>query len=341
MKKVLNVLYVITQDSYISKQGETICVKVGGEEKVRVPAHTVEAIVILGNTTVSTPLVAFCGEKGIGLSFFSDNGRFYGRLSGPISGNVLLRHAQFAAFRDHSAQLSLVRSFLLAKLANSRNVLMRAARESDGQQRDNLYDAAASLAEIGKQVTMQDTVDGLRGLEGLAAKCYFNAFDHMIRSNKADFFFRERSKRPPMDNMNAILSFLYTLLANDVRSALEGVGLDPATGFLHSLRPGRPSLALDVMEELRAPLCDRLALSLVNLRQLSAKDFEQTGSGVHMTESARRQLIAAWQKRKREEIMHPYLKEKMQIGLIPHIQALLLSRHLRGDIPEYPAYLWR
>jgi len=341
MKKILNVLYIMTQESYLSKQGETICVRVGGDEKVRVPAHTIESIVVLGNTTISTPLVAFCGEKGIGLSFFSENGKFYGRITGPVSGNVLLRHAQFTAFRDTPTQLSLVRSFLLAKLANSRNVMMRAARESDGTQQAALYEASASLADIAGEVVRQQNVEGMRGLEGLAAKCYFGAYDNMIKANKDDFFFTERSKRPPMDNMNAILSFLYTLLANDVRSALEGVGLDPATGFLHALRPGRPSLALDVMEELRAPLCDRLALAMVNLRQLTAKDFERNGSGVTMTETARRQLIAAWQKRKKEEIIHPYLKEKVQIGLIPHIQALLLARHLRGDLTHYPPFLWR
>ncbi|MBT9134870.1 MAG: CRISPR-associated exonuclease Cas4/endonuclease Cas1 fusion [Firmicutes bacterium] len=341
MKKILNVLYVLTQESYLSKQGETVCVKVGGEEKVRIPAHTIESIACFGNTTVSTPLIGFCADKGIGLSFFSENGKFYGRISGPMSGNVLLRHAQFRAYGDMPRQICLVRGFLLTKIANCRHVLMRAARESEGPDQRKLHLASTSLAEIARELPLHQTVDGMRGLEGLAAMRYFGAFDHMIKANKEDFFFRERSKRPPLDNMNAILSFLYTLLANDVRSALEGVGLDPATGFLHTLRPGRPSLALDIMEELRAPLCDRLALALVNLRQLTAKDFEQNGPGVNMTESARRELISAWQKRKREEVIHPYLKEKMQIGLVPHIQALLLARHLRGDLSDYPPFLWR
>lgn len=342
LKRILNVLYVLTPDSYLSKQGETISVRVGGEDKVRIPIHTIEAIVCMGDTTVSTPLIAFCGEYGVGLSFFSENGKFYGRVAGPVSGNVLLRHAQFSAFSDPHKKVTLVRGFLAAKIANCRNVLLRASREltsTSGQ--TALSDAARSLALTARQIDKSTDIPVLRGLEGLAAKCYFEAFDNMIRVSKSDFYFRERSKRPPLDNMNAILSFLYALLANDVRSALEGVGLDPATGFLHTLRPGRPSLALDVMEELRAPLCDRLATSLVNLRQLCGKDFEHNGTGVRMTENARKSLIAAWQKRKKEELTHPFLQEKMQIGLIPHIQALLLARHLRGDLTTYPPFYWK
>lgn len=342
MKKILNVLYILTPESYVSRQGETISVRVGGEEKVRIPIHTIESIVCMANTTVSTPLIGLCGEAGIGLAFLSENGKFYGRFTGPVSGNVLLRHAQYRASTDLMAQLPLVMGFIAAKLANTRNVLLRASRETSVEtSRFALQEAAASLARIAKDIPRQDSVASLRGLEGLAASHYFGAFDHMIRANKSDFFFRERSKRPPLDNMNAIMSFLYALLANDVRSSLEAVGLDPATGFLHALRPGRPSLALDLMEELRAPLCDRLALTLVNLRQLTGESFEHTSSEVRMTEDARKLLIAAWQKRKREEILHPYLGEKIPIGLIPHVQALLLARHLRGDLPQYPPFYWK
>ncbi|HPX69423.1 MAG TPA: type I-C CRISPR-associated endonuclease Cas1c [Bacillota bacterium] len=342
MKKLLNVLYVMTDNSYISKQGETVCVHVGGEEKVRVPAHTIESIVCFGNTTVSTPLLSFCGEKGIGLAFFSDYGKFYGRLEGPVRGNVLLRRAQYKAAEKDDVQFNMVKWFIAAKIANCRNILMRAAREGISEEASKvLTRAAGELSNIASQMGSKDCVDELRGLEGIAASKYFSVFDNMIRVNKDEFFFHSRSKRPPLDNMNCILSFLYALLVHDIRSALEGVGLDPASGFLHTLRPGRPSLALDIMEEFRAPLCDRLALALVNLRQLSERDFEKSVTGVILTDTAKRVILTAWQKRKKEEIKHTYLNEKVQIGLLPHIQALLLARYLRGDIDAYPPFYWK
>lgn len=342
MKYLLNVLYVVTEDSYISKQGETICVHVGGEEKVRVPAHTVESIVCFGHTTVSTPLLGFLGERGIGLSFLSESGRFYGRMEGPVRGNVLLRKAQYMAAGDVSKASQMAYWFVVCKIANSRNVLLRAAREhNDPNTGTDLKKAAVELAAIVDGLRPDAGLETIRGLEGSAASIYFGAFDGMIRANKEEFFFRARSRRPPLDNMNAILSFLYALLANDVRSALEAVGLDPAMGFLHALRPGRPGLALDLMEELRAWLCDRLALSVVNLRQLQGKDFEATPTGFYLCDKARRELIAAWQKRKREEIQHPFLDERVPIGLIPFVQAQLLARHLRGDLDCYPPFHWK
>jgi CRISP-associated protein Cas1 len=342
MKHLLNVLYVITEDSYISKQGETICVHVGGEEKVRVPAHTVESIVCFGHTTVSTPLLGFLGERGISLSFLGESGRFYSRMEGPVRGNVLLRKAQYSAASDGAKTSQLAYWFVVCKIANSRNVLLRAAREhSDPDAAAALKKAAEGLARIVASLNPEAGVDTLRGLEGSAAYIYFAAFDSMIRANREEFFFRGRSKRPPLDNMNAIMSFLYALLANDIRSALEAVGLDPAMGFLHALRPGRPSLALDLMEDLRAWLCDRLALSLVNLRQLQGKDFETTPTGVRLNDKARRELITAWQKRKREEVEHPFLEERIPIGLIPFVQAQLLARHLRGDLDCYPPFHWK
>ena len=342
MKHLLNVLYVVTEDSYISKQGETICVHVGGEEKVRVPAHTVESIVCFGHTTVSTPLLGFLGERGIGLSFLSESGRFYSRMEGPVRGNVLLRRAQYTTACDGAKSGQLAYWFVVCKIANSRNVLLRAAREhTDPNTAANLKKAAEDLAAIVVALRPDAGLDTLRGLEGSAAYIYFGAFDGMIRANREDFYFRGRSRRPPLDNMNAIMSFLYALLTNDVRSALEAVGLDPAMGFLHALRPGRPSLALDLMEELRAWLCDRLALSLVNLRQLQGKDFETTPTSVHLADKARRELITAWQKRKREELQHPFLEESVPIGLIPFVQAQLLARHLRGDLDSYPPFHWK
>lgn len=342
MKKLLNVLYVLTEDSYLSKQGDTISVKVGGAEKVRVPAHTLESIICFGNTTVSTPLISFCGERGISLTFMGEYGKFYGRIEGPVSGNVLLRRAQHFATESKETQVMITKLIIAAKIVNSRTVLLRGSRDcQEVEDADKLTIASNSLASIVRQLEHKNDIEELRGLEGLAASVYFNVFNYLIRVNKDDFYFQERNKRPPKDNMNAIMSFLYALLANDTRSALEGVGLDPARGFLHALRPGRASLALDIMEEFRSPLCDRLALSMVNLKQLTPGHFKQDFSGVTMDDDAKKIILTAWQKRKKEIIMHPYLSEKLEIGLLPHVQALLLARHLRGDIEAYPPFYWK
>ncbi len=341
MKRLLNVLYILTENSYLSKQGETICVHVGGAEKIRVPVHTLESILCFGDTTVSTPLIAFCGEKSIGLAFYSDQGRFYGRIEGPVRGNVLLRTKQYSATRTEQALL-LAKNFVATKIANERNVLLRSARDSNNPETVSILKRAAQdIACLSSQLKTAENLDQVRGIEGIAANRYFAVFNHMIKANKEDFTFQKRSKRPPLDRVNSLLSFLYMLLSNDVRSALEGVGLDPAVGFLHALRPGRPSLALDLMEELRAPLCDRLALSLINLKQVQANGFELTPTAVRMTEETRKIIISAWQKRKKEGITHPFLQEKMPIGLIPHIQAQLLARYLRGDLDYYPPFHWK
>lgn len=341
MKRLLNTLYVLTEDSYLSKQGETICVHVGGVEKVRVPVHTLESILCFGNTTVSTPLIAFCGEKGIGLTFYSDQGRFYGRIEGPVRGNVLLRTRQYSAANSELALL-LAKNFVATKIANTRNVLLRSARDStDHEAGSKLKKAAQEIAFLSSQLMEAENHDQIRGIEGIVANRYFAVFDYMVKLNKDDFTFEKRSKRPPMDRINALLSFLYMLLANDMRSALEGVGLDPAVGFLHAMRPGRPSLALDLMEELRAPLCDRMALALINLKQVQADGFELTPTDVYMAEETRKTVIAAWQNRKKEEITHPFLEEIMPIGLLPHIQAQLLAQSLRGDLDSYPPFYWK
>lgn len=341
-KQLLNVLYVLTEDSYLHKQGETICVRVGGEEKVRVPVHTIDSIVCFGNTTVSTPLLAFCGEKGVGLAFFSPQGRFYARLEGPVRGNVLLRMRQYEVARDSGRTSKIIWILLNAKIANAKTVLLRVAREhGDPDAAARLRQAASNMSIVAKKLDQESGEEQLRGYEGMAANIYFGQFDDMIRANKDVFYFKKRSKRPPEDNMNAILSFLYSLLTNEVRCALEGVGLDPAVGYLHKLRPGRPSLALDFMEELRSPLCDRLALSLVNLKQIKEEDFRHEAGGVYMRDNARRKIISAWQKRKKEEIVHPFLQEKIPIGMIPHVQALLFARFLRGDMDDYPPFVWR
>ena len=341
MKRLLNTLYVLTEDSYLSKQGETICVHVGGAEKIRVPVHTLESILCFGNTTVSTPLIAFCGEKGIGLAFYSDQGRFYGRIEGPVRGNVLLRTKQYSAASTEQALL-MAKNFVATKIANGRNILLRSARDSNNHEADSkLKKAAQKIAYLSSQLATAENHDQIRGIEGIVANRYFAVFDCMVKVNKEDFYFEKRSKRPPMDRVNALLSFLYMLLANDIRSALEGVGLDPAVGFLHAMRPGRPSLALDIMEELRAPLCDRLALALIKLKQVQGDGFELTPTAVRMTEETRKTVITAWQKRKMDEITHPFLEEKMPIGLIPHIQSQLLARYLRGDLDSYPPFYWK
>lgn len=342
MKQLQNVLYVMTEDSYLHKEGEAVSIRIGGEERVRIPAHTLESVVCFGNITVSTPLIGFLGERGVGLTFLSVYGRFLGRVEGPVRGNVLLRRAQHEHVRDGEKAASLARAFVLSKLANSRNVLLRAAREGNDEARaESLRSAAREMGEIAQQVAGEGVVDSIRGLEGAAASIYWRVFDHLIRASKRDFFFRTRSRRPPEDRVNAMLSFAYSLLANDVRSALEAVGLDPAMGFLHALRPGRPALALDVMEELRAWMCDRMVVSLVNLQQLRANDFDMTPTGVNMKDGARRTFLDAWQKRKREEIVHPFTEASIPIGLVPFVQAQLLARYLRGDLDLYPPFLWK
>ncbi len=342
MKKLQNVLYILTPNSYLHCQNETIAVHVGGDEKVRIPSHTIESIVCYGNTTVSTPFIAFCGERNIGLSFMSDYGRFYGRVNGPVSGNVLLRRGQYRLMDDADYSVNFVRLLMYGKLSNSKNLLLRSAREHEGIEESGLLrDTALQLAHFAQKLQGIDSIDSLRGIEGVGASTYFGVFDHMIKAQKSDFFFNGRSKYPPEDNVNSVLSFLYILLKNDVQSALEAVGLDPAAGFMHTLRPGRASLALDLMEELRAPICDRLTISLINLKQISNTGFHYEPSGVKLSDKARRVVIDAWQRRKKEEILHPFLDKKIQIGLIPFAQAQLLARNIRGDLDAYPPFIWR
>jgi CRISPR-associated protein Cas1 len=290
---------------------------------------------------VSTPLIAFCGERGIGLSFFSEQGKFYGRIEGPVRGNVLLRTAQYTAAQNDVC-LTLARNFVAAKIANGRNLLIRCARESgDLADAEELRKAARNISSLVPLLKSVDNIDQLRGVEGIVANRYFSVFDRMIKVDRNSFAFTKRSKRPPLDPTNSLLSYLYMLLTNDVRSALEGVGLDPAVGFLHTLRPGRPSLALDLMEELRAPLCDRMAIAMINLKQISADDFEITPTSVNISEKARKTVIISWQQRKKDEINHPFVQEKIPIGLIPHVQAQILARFLRGELDCYPPFYWK
>ena len=339
MKKLLNTLYVLTPDSYLFVRNESIAIRVGGEEKFTIPAHTIDAVVCFGVCTVSTPFIGFCAEQGITLTFLSPNGHFYGRVCGPVSGNVMLRKKQYHSLDDALFASRTVKNILYGKLRNSKDVLLRSARnQSDNAACLCLTQAAASLTEFAAKLGTDD-IDSMRGIEGAAATVYFAQFDTMLRSS--DFKFQVRSRRPPRNEVNAMLSFTYMLLTREMQSALETVGLDPAAGYLHTLRPGRPSFALDMIEELRAPLCDRFVLSLFNKGQVKENDFDTDSEAVYLNERGRRTVLAAWQQRKTEVIQHPFLNEKIQIGIIPYAQAMLFARVLRGDLDEYPPFVWR
>lgn len=343
MKKLLNTLFVTTQGSYLSKKGDTVVVSQDHETKLRVPIHNLGSIVCFGNVACSPFLMGLCGEKDVTLSFLTQNGRFLARVQGPVSGNVLLRKEQYRRSDDACASAVIARSIVTAKIANSRVVLQRAQRDRQELQ-DNpaIKKALDNLWALIQAVKDEADLDRVRGIEGSAANSYFSVFNSLVGANREQFAFNGRSRRPPKDNMNALLSFLYTLLVHDVRSALEGVGLDPAVGFLHRDRPGRPSLALDLMEELRAYLADRLALSLVNRQQVKPDGFTKTESGaVMMDDETRKTVLVAWQKRKQEEITHLFLQEKISLGLLAHVQAQILARYLRGDLDGYPPFLWR
>lgn len=343
MKKHLNTLFVTTQGTYLAKEGETVVVKVEKEVRLRIPVHTIGGIVCFGNVGCSPFLMGFCAENGVGVSFLSEHGRFMARIQGPVSGNVLLRREQYRKADDPAFSAEMAKAVLIGKIANCRIVLNRALRDhSEKIDTGQIADTVKRLSYSLELLNRDQPLDVLRGLEGDAAHSYFGVFDHLIVSQKETFSFQERNRRPPLDNVNCLLSFIYTLLAHDIRSALEAVGLDPAVGFLHRDRPGRPSLALDLMEEFRPFLADRLALSLINLRQVQDKGFNKTESGaVLMNDDTRKTLLVAYQERKQEEIYHPFIDEKVTIGLLFHIQALLLARYLRGDLDGYPPFIWK
>lgn len=343
MRKLLNSLFVLTPESYLALEGENILVLNGEETLARYPLHTLQGILYFGYKGASPALMGKCAELQIGLCFFTPNGRFLARSCGEIQGNVVLRKAQYTASDDLFISCRMARSFLAGKLYNSRWVLERATRDHALRlDVKRLKTVSANLARTAEQAMECTSYQELLGLEGQAAAHYFEVFDQLILQNKQDFRFNGRNRRPPTDPVNALLSFLYILLAHDCASALEGAGLDSYVGFLHRDKPGRASLALDLMEELRAPLADRLALTLINTKVLIGKDFVKTESGaVRLTDGARRAVLSAWQERKREEITHPFLGEKLAWGLVPHVQALLLARTLRGDLDTYPPFFWK
>ncbi|MDR2175739.1 MAG: type I-C CRISPR-associated endonuclease Cas1c [Synergistaceae bacterium] len=341
MKRLLNTLFVSTQGAWLSQEGENIVVHLDKENSKPFPVHLFESVVCFGRVSATAPLMGFCAQRGVHISFFSEHGRFLARVDGPVRGNVLLRRQQYRLADDEKATLHIARSVLIGKIANSRVVLMRAARENEGESAA-LASAAKYLGGTAQDIEKTSSLDVLRGKEGDAARCYFDVFNQLILAQKEHFRFTDRNRRPPVDKINALLSFVYSLLAHDAASALEGVGLDPAVGYLHRERPGRPSLALDLMEEFRSWFADRLVLSLINLRKIRPEDFTQSESGaVTMGDATRKTVIAAWQERKQDELTHPYTGEKMMIGLLPHVQARLLARHIRGELESYPPFVWK
>lgn len=343
MKKYLNTLFITTQGAYLSKEGETVVVSVDKEVRLQVPIHTIWGIVCFGQVSMSPYLMGFCAENKVAVSFLTEYGHFLANVQGKVSGNVLLRREQYRRADNMEYCAQIARSVLLGKLANCRAVLQRALRDhQDKVDTGELTKASTELSRALRQVQRGNSLDELRGTEGEAANAYFGVFDQLIIAQKDDFKFEGRNRRPPLDEVNCLLSFLYTLLMHDVRSALETVGLDSCVGFLHRDRPGRPSLALDIMEEFRPFLADRLTLSLINREQVRKKGFKKMESGaVIMDDDTRKEVLVAYQKRKQEELMHPYLKENVPAGLLFYIQALLLARHLRGDIDGYPVFIWK
>lgn len=346
MRRLLNTIYVTSEDAWLRKDRENLVIEVEGTERGRVPLHMMEGVVCFSRVGASPAVMAACAEAGIGLSFLTPNGRFQARVEGRRSGNVLLRRTQYRLADDPARALPVVRGMVAGKAANQRTVVMRALRDHAAKMPDDAKDSLRAverqLSHAARRTLAAGDVAELRGIEGDCARLYFSAFNHLIRHEDGAFVFAGRSRRPPLDRVNALLSFLYAMLGHDCRAALESVGLDPQVGLLHADRPGRASLALDLMEEMRPVLADRLALSLINRRQIAANDFivEDSG-GVRMTDEARKAVLIAWQERKKEELRHPFIGEAMALGLVVHMQARLLARHLRGDLDGYPPFIWK
>lgn len=343
MRKLLNTLYVTMPDAYLARDGENVLIKTENEIRFRIPIHNLEGIVCFGFAGASPGLMHLCCERGVALSFLTEYGKFMGRVTGKVSGNILLRRNQYSWTENDTITIRLANRFISAKIMNCRAVLHRAVRDHPQVVDIKLLtDTIRNLANLAKQLEKVKDLHTLRGLEGQAAYLYFTVFDQLILSQKEHFSMIERNRRPPLDRVNALLSFLYTLLTHEVVAALESIGLDPQAGFLHRDRPGRPSLALDVMEELRPHFADRLALTLINRNQISADGFVIKENGaVIMDDKTRKEVLLAWLKRKQEEIIHPYLGERVSLGLVPYIQSMLLARHIRGDIEDYPPFFWK
>lgn len=343
MKKMLNTLYITSPDTYLSLDGENIVVLKEHKEVIRIPLHNLEGLVMFGYQGISPALMGKCVNENIALSFVKPSGRFLARVVGQVSGNVTLRKTQYRISDDLKQSNQIARNMVLGKVFNSRWVIERATRDYALRLDVNkLKRVTHDLVNSLQLIKECENLEQLRGYEGESATRYFSVFDDLILQQKADFYFRGRNKRPPQDNVNAMISFMYTILAHDVASALETVGLDPYVGFLHRDRPGRASLALDLMEELRAPYVDRFVISLINKREVNTRGFVKKENGaVLMDEDMRKIILTAWQNKKQEVITHPFLKEKIQWGLVPYAQAMLLARYLRGDLDGYPPFMWK
>jgi CRISPR-associated protein Cas1 len=344
MRQLLNTLFVMTPNAYLRLEGETICVEVEHEKKLQVPLHHLGSLVLVGDVMVTPALMRRCAEDGRTIVFLDRHGQFRARLEGPVSGNILLRQAQHTAAGNAVATLTIARACVAGKLRNSRHILVRGARDAkEDADATALRQAAQLIAGHIRQLPAAGDLDTLRGLEGDSARVYFSAMKHLIRSDQRTAFESERrSRRPPLDRLSALLSFLYTLLTHDCRSALEGVGLDPQLGYLHTVRPGRPALALDLMEEFRSVIADRLALTLINRGQLTSDSFEsRPGGAVLLNEQGRRVVVTAYQQRKQDELNHALAEQNVPVGLLPHLQARFLARMLRGDMESYLPFVSR
>lgn len=343
MKKLHNTLFVTQPSTYLSLEGDNIVLQREQQKVAQLPLHNFESIVTFGHAGASPALMGYCAEHNIAIVFLTMNGRFLARVIGESNGNVFLRKRQYALSEDEAASAGIARNFIVGKLYNQKWVLERMARDYVLRvDAEKFKKGSEQLSAMMAEVRACEDLERLRGLEGRAAVVYYSLFDDMILQQKEVFYFRQRTRRPPLDPLNAMLSFAYTLLAHDMRYALEGVGLDAYVGFMHRDRPGRESLALDVMEELRGVFADRFVLSLINKKQVGKEDFQIKENGaVVMKEESRRTFLTAWQERKHETLTHPYLGEKITWGLVPHVQALLLARYLRGDLDEYPPFLWK
>jgi len=341
--QLLNTLFVTNPRAFVRLEGDSVRVEADGAKLLQVPLLHLGSLVLFDGASVSVPLMMRCAEDGREITFLDYAGRFKARVVGPTSGNVLLRKAQYQAQADEARCLEIARPIVGGKIKNARQTLLRAARETnDAAQSQALQEQAAFLATYLETLPDMETLDGVRGVEGQAASCYFAGFGAMITREKAAFAFATRTRRPPRDRVNALLSFVYALLLHDCVSAVEGVGLDPQFGYLHALRPGRPALALDLMEEFRSYLADRLILTLINRRQLQPEHFEtRPGDSVLLTTEGRKIVLSAYQTRKQEEVSHPLLQTKTPLGLVPHLQARILARHLRGDLPAYLTFIAR
>lgn len=343
MKKLLNTLYITSENSYLRLEGETVVI-CDGEQKVgQVPLHNLDGIVSFGYKGISPALMGACMERKMYVCFLSPQGKFLARVTGKECGNILLRKQQFASVKNEKISLEIAKNCILGKVFNSRWILERAIRDHSMQiDVEKVRRVSQQLKQSLAVIQNAESLDQLRGYEGAAANVYFSVFDELILQQKKEFYFQGRNRRPPMDNVNAMLSFVYTLLTTQITAALEVVGLDPYAGYLHTARPGRESLALDLIEELRAPLADRFVLSLINKKIVNKNNFVKKENGaVLMDADSRKKLLIEWQKKKAETITHPYLKEKIQWGMVPYAQAMLLARYLRGDIDGYPAFLWK